>query len=171
MNASPGIDGLLEGVIIGIGNEIMPFINNEKAMATAAMMQSVLQGVRQTFPIYLAALVEEHNSMTSTLREVGAVLANVQGVESDRIKDRVATLGQLDDRPVPVQLDETLRAHTDLSRALEMTISDLDVIQRSGSPDVAAADAALNAIRTHLAPRYLRDHLSIVAGSGFLGRG
>jgi hypothetical protein len=171
MNASPGIDGLLEGIMVGLGNEIMPFLNNEKALATAAMMQSILQGVRQSFPIYLAALVEEHNSMTSTLREVGATLSHAQGAESDRIKDRAATLGQLLDLPTPVALEETLRAHTELSKALESTIGDLDVIQRSGSADAAAADAALNAIRAHLAPRYLRDHLSIVAGSGFLGRG
>ncbi len=51
MNTSPGIDGLLEGVIVGIQNELMPFLSNEKAQATAAMMQAILQGVRQTIPV------------------------------------------------------------------------------------------------------------------------
>ncbi len=171
MNATPGIDGLLEGVIIGIGNEIMPFLSNEKAAATAAMMQSILQGVRQTFPIYLSALVEEHNSMIATLGQIEAALSGVEGPESNRIRTRVESLGKLPDLPSPPALDTTLRAHTELSRALESTIGDLDAVQRAGGPNAAAADAALNAIRTHLAPRYVRDHLTIVAGSGFLGRG
>lgn len=171
MNANPGIDGLLEGVIIGLTNEIMPFLTNEKAMATAAMMQSILQGVRQTVPIYLPSFVEEHNGMTESLRNAAAALEGVTGPEADRVRERAATLGALADLPAPVALDSTISAHMELSRALEACISDLDVLQRAGGPDATAADQSLNAIRAHLAPRYLRDHLTIVAGSGFVGRG
>jgi len=49
MNTVPSVDDLLEGFIIAINNEIMPFLNNPKAVATAAMMQSLLQEVRQVF--------------------------------------------------------------------------------------------------------------------------
>ena len=51
MNTNPGMDGMLEGVIVGIANELIPFLSNEKAVATAMMMQSLLQGVRQTLPV------------------------------------------------------------------------------------------------------------------------
>ena len=37
MNTVPSVDDLLEGFIIAINNEIMPFLNNPKAVATAAM--------------------------------------------------------------------------------------------------------------------------------------
>ena len=39
MNTVPTVDDLLEGFIIALNNEIMPFLNNPKAVATAAMMQ------------------------------------------------------------------------------------------------------------------------------------
>lgn len=171
MNATPGIDGLLEGVILGLANEIMPFLTNEKAAATAAMMQSILQGVRQTVPVYLPALVEEHNAMTATLRNAADALAGVTGPEADRIRERAATLGSLPDLPTPVALDTTVGVHTELSRALEASISDLDVLQRAGGPEAAAADRSLDEIRSHLAPRYLRDHLTITVAGGFIGRG
>ena len=35
MNTNPGMDGMLEGVIVGITNELIPFLSNEKAVATA----------------------------------------------------------------------------------------------------------------------------------------
>ena len=171
MNANPGIDGLLEGVIVGLANEIIPFLNNEKAVASAAMMQSILQGVRQIAPIYLPILVEEHNDMTVTLCNAAAALEGVSGPEADRVRERAKTLGHIPDLPGPVAIDSTVRAHTELSRALEANIGDLDVLQRAGGPDAAAAGQSLNAIRTHLAPRYLRDHLSITVPGGFLGRG
>jgi hypothetical protein len=171
MNAKPGIDGLLEGVIVGLANEIMPFLTSEKAMATATMMQSILQGVRQTVPTYLSGFAEEHNGMTESLRNAAAALEGVVGPEADRVRERAKTLGSLPDLPLPVAFDTTVSAHTELSRALEASIGDLDIVQRAGGPDAGAADQSLNAIRAHLAPRYLRDHATITIAGGFIGRG
>jgi hypothetical protein len=171
MNANPGIDGLIEGVIIGIGNELMPYLSNERAQATAAMMQSILQAVRQLVPAFATCLIEEHNDMTATLRTMAQLLHDVSGPEADRIRERAATLGQLPDLPVPPEMIEIESAHTDLGRALEASISDLDVLQRAGGQDATAADAALTALRTHLAPRYLRDFQLLSVSGGMLGRG
>ncbi len=171
MNATPGVDGLLEGVIAGIGNELMPYLSNEKAQATAAMMQSLLQGVRQMIPVYGTYLIEEHNDMTATLRRASELLTGVPGAEADRIRARAATLGQYVDIPLPPDRAEVERVHTELGRALEASIADLDVLQRAGGSDVAAADDALNAIRAHLGPRYLRDFQTLTVGGGMLGRG
>jgi hypothetical protein len=171
MNVKPGIDGLLEGVIVGLANEIMPFLTNEKAKATATMMQSILQGVRQSVPTYLSGFAEEHNGMTESLRVAAAALEGVVGPEADRVRQRASTLGSLPDLPLPVALGTTINAHTQLSRALEACIGDLDIVQRAGGPNAAAADESLNAIRAHLAPRYLRDHATISIAGGFIGRG
>jgi hypothetical protein len=170
MNSSPGLDGLIEGVIFAIRDDLMPNLD-PKSQATAAMMQSILQGVRQILPVYDAAMIEEHNDMTRTLREAAAQLADVGGAEADRIRERAATLGQLADLPAPLDRDVVAAAHTELGRALETTIADLDVVQRAGGTDAAAAEAALNTVRTHLAPRYVRDYTTFSVGAGFLGRG
>jgi hypothetical protein len=171
MMTTPGIDGLIEGVIFGIANELMPHLSNEKAMASAAMMQSILQGVRQIIPMYDAALIEEHNSMTATLRATAEQLASLTGAQADAIRERADRLGQRPDYPAPTNREEVISAHSELSRALESSISDLDVIQRSAGADAAVAEDALAIIRTHLAPRYLRDFATIQVGAGFLGRG
>lgn len=171
MNTSPGIDGMIEGVIFGLANEVMPFVSNERAAATVAMMQSILQAVRQTLPIYDAAMIEEHNAMTATLRSMAEKLDGVAGPEADRLRERAATLGQRADYPAPPDRAEVARAHTELGRALESSIADLDVIQRSATPDASSADQALGVIRAHLAPRYLRDFQAVTVGAGFLGRG
>lgn len=171
MNSTPGLDGLIEGVIVGISNELMPYLSNEKAQATAAMMQSILQAVRQILPVYETCLVQEHNDMTATLRTAAEHLKAVAGPEADRIRGRAAELGQLADLPVPEDRVVVESAHTELGRALEASIADLDVLQRAGGVDASAADQALMAIRAHLAPRYLRDFQLISVGGGFLGRG
>ncbi len=171
MNTNPGMDGMLEGVIVGITNELIPFLSNEKAVATAMMMQSLLQGVRQTLPVYDSYLVLEHNDMTATLRTAASALEGVAGEEAARIRERGATLGALADLPAPPDSTEVARAYNELGRALEATIADLDVIQRGGGADAAAADTALNAVRTHLAPRYLRDVTTFTIAGGFVGRG
>lgn len=171
MNSNPGIDGILEGVIIAIGNELMPYLSNEKAQATAAMMQSLLQGVRQMAPAYDTCLIEEHNDMTATLRKMAEALRGVPGQEADHIREQAATLGQLPDLPIPPERAKVESAHLELGRALEASISELDVLQRAGGPNSTAADEALNAIRSHLAPRYLRDFQLISIAGGMLGRG
>ena len=171
MNSTPGIDGMIEGVITGITNEIMPYLSNDKAVATAAMMQSILQAVRQILPVFDACLIDEHNGMTAALRQVGEHLKDVAGPEADRMRKRAATLGQLADLPAPLDHASVSSAHTELGRALEASVLDLDVLQRGGGEAATAADAALNAIRAHLAPRYLRDFQLMSVGAGFLGRG
>lgn len=171
MNSTPGLDGMIEGVIVGLANEVMPYVSNERAVATVAMMQSLLQAVRQILPVYDSCLIDEHNGMTAALRQVAQELALVTGPEADRMRERAATLGQLPDLPAPVDREALTSAHTELGRALESSIADLDVIQRAGDDAATAADAALNAIRAHLAPRYLRDFQLMSVGAGFLGRG
>jgi hypothetical protein len=167
----PSIDDMIEGVMLAIQDELVPYLSNEKAVAAAAMMTSVLQGVRQLLPVRLAAQIEEHNDMTRTLREVARLLDGVTGPEADRIRERVAAHGHLPDLPPPPDTDAVERAHHHLSRALEASIADLDVIQRAGGPDGAVADAALATIRAHLAPRYLRTMAAMHVGEGFVGRG
>ena len=170
MNTNPGMDGMLEGVIVGIANELIPFLSNEKAVATAMMMQSLLQGVRQTLPVYDSYLVLEHNDMTSTLRTAAAALDGVAGEEAARVRERGATLGALADLPAPPDSADVARAYNELGRALEANIADLDVIQRGGGADATAADTALDAVRAHLAPRYLRDFSTFTIAGGFVGR-
>lgn len=170
MNTQPGPDGLLEGVIIGLEQEVLPFVSSEKAYATVAMMQSILQAVRQMLPVYDSYLVDEHNSMTATLRNAAAALDGVVGPEADRIRERAATLGQLPDLPAPADREALIDAHTRLGRALEASILDLDTIQRQ--PDTAeAGDRSLMAIRAHLAPRVARDTAVISVSAGMIGRG
>jgi hypothetical protein len=100
MNSTPGLDGLIEGVIFAIRDDLMPNLD-PKSQATAAMAQSILQAVRQMLPVYEACLIDEHNDMTRTLRDAAAQLADVRGAEAGRIRERAATLGQLPDRPTP----------------------------------------------------------------------
>ncbi len=171
MNTSPGPDGLLEGVIIGLQEEVLPFLSNEKAHATVAMMQSILQGVRQMLPVYDAYLVDEHNSMTATLRSAAAALQDVLGPEADRMRERADTLGQIADLPAPADRAALIDTHTRLGRALEASILDLDVLQRAGGAPAVAADEALAVIRGHLAPRVRRDAQVILADAGMIGRG
>lgn len=172
MNQKPSIDDLIEGVIVAIGAELLPHLNNERAMASAVMMQSVLQAVRQTLPRQLPDLVDEHNDMTATLRRAAAALDGVTGPEADRIRDRAATLGQLPDLPAPPDIAAIDDTHGRLGAALESTIADLDVIQRGDDPAAAsAADAALTEVRAHLGPRYLRHVQMVTVGEGFVGRG
>ena len=134
-------------------------------------MQSLLQGVRQMIPVYETYLIEEHNDMTATLRRASDLLADVPGAEADRIRKRAATMGQYADIPLPPDRSVVERVHTELGRALEASMGDLDVIQRSGGSHMIAADEALNAIRAHLGPRYLRDFQTLTVGGGMLGRG
>lgn len=168
MNTQPSIDDLLAGIIIAISDEIIPNLANAKAYATASMMQSVLQEIRQLVPVYETYLVDEHNDMTRVLRETAAVLGSPTGAEATRIHERAATLGQRADLPTPLDPAVLASAHRELGTALVDTIVDLDVLQRAGQ---ASADAALDIVRAHLGPRYVRDAQTIVAGSGMLGRG
>lgn len=168
MNTVPTIDDLLEGFIIALNNEIMPFLNNPKSVATAAMMQSLLQEVRQVLPIFDKTIAEEHNQMTLTLREVAAKIEGIAGPEADRIRERAATLGNLVDVPIPADQTPIRDAHQKLGYALQDTISDLDVLQRAGQ---TKADEALNRLREFLTPTIINHVTSISVGGGMVGRG
>lgn len=168
MNSSPTVDQILEGVLHAIDDEIIPSLNNPKAHATAQMMQSLIQGVRQMLPVLDEQLVDEHNDMIRTLADTATALGDVSGAEADRIRERAATLGEWDVLPAPPDRDAIVAAHTELGRAIEATFFDLDELQRAG---VASADEALQVVRAHLGPRYVRDAETIVVGEGFVGRG
>lgn len=168
MNTSPSIDELLLGLIIAISDEIIPNLANTKAYATASMMQSVLQEIRQLLPVYDAYLVDEHNGMTRALRGAAAALEGVNGTEADRIRDRAATLGQWADLPPAPDKAQIAAAHRQLGESLVATLTDLDVLQRAGE---TRADTALDIVRSHYGPRYVRDVATIVVGAGMVGRG
>lgn len=168
MNTVPSVDDLLEGFIIAINNEIMPFLSNPKAVATAAMMQSLLQEVRQVLPIFDKAIAEEHNQMTLTLREVATKLEGISGAEADRIRDRATTLGALSDVAIPADQSPVREAHQKLGYALQDTISDLDVLQRAGE---TKADEALLRLREFLMPTIVNHVAATSVGGGMVGRG
>jgi hypothetical protein len=168
MNTVPTIDDLLEGFIVSISNEIMPFLNNPKAVATAAMMQSLLQEVRQVLPIFDKTIAEEHNQMTQTLRDVASRLEGVSGAEADRIRSRASSLGALADVPIPADQSPVREAHQKLGYALQDTISDLDVLQRAGE---TKADEALHRLREFLTPTIINHVTAISVGGGMVGRG
>lgn len=168
MNTVPSVDDLLEGFIIALNNEIMPFLNNPKAIATAAMMQSLLQEVRQVLPIFDKTIAKEHNQMTLTLREVAAKLEGISGAEADRIRDRAATLGALTDVAIPADQAPVREDHQKLGYALQDTISDLDVLQRAGE---TKADEALLRLREFLMPAIVTHVSAISINGGMVGRG
>ena len=167
MISSPNIDQLLEGVLIAIDDEIMPSLDNPRAQATAQMMQSLIQGVRQMLPVMDEQLVDEHNDMIRTLVDTAAALGNVTGDAADRMRERAATLGQWVPLPAPPDSAAIVAAHIELGRAIEASFLDLDELQRAG---VATADEALHVVRAHLAPRYVREAETFVVGDGFVGR-
>ena len=168
MNTTPSIDDLLLGLIIAITDEIVPNLANAKAYATASMMQSVLQEIRQMLPVLDTYLVDEHNGMIRTLRNAAKALGDAAGEEADRIRERASTLGQRDDLPAPPDHDAIASAHRELGEALVANVRDLDVLQRAGD---TRADAALDEIRAHLLPRYVRDVATVTVGAGMVGRG
>lgn len=168
MNTSPSIDDLLAGVIMGIDDDLLPALANPKAQATAVMMQSILQGIRQLLPVHDVHLVDEHNAMTAVLRDAAASLGDVTGPAADRVRERASTLGRRDDLPAPLDRSSAVEAHRELGHALEATMVDLDELQRAGA---STADDALLVLRAHLAPRFLRDVGTFSVGEGFVGRG
>lgn len=167
MNTSPSNDDLIEGVILALGDEIAPHLSNPKALATIQMIQSLLQGVRQTLPVMDRYLVDEHNDMITTLREAGEALGDAEGPAADRVRQRAADLGQRASIPAPPDGAEVAASHHELSSAIEANFRDLDELQRAG---VASADAAVQVLRAHLTPRYLRQVEAFTVGEGFVGR-
>lgn len=168
MNTSPTIDELLEGFIIAISDELLPALANPKAQATALMMQSLIQQLRQTIPVYDMYVADEHNAMTRVLREIAETINGVSGPEADRVRERASTLGALNDVPVPTDQSPVRDAHRALGYALQDTLTDLDALQRAGE---SQADAALNVLRSHLGPRSVRDISVATIPGGFVGRG
>ncbi len=168
MITSPTIDDLLEGVIMAVETDILPHLDDAKAQASAQMMQSLLQGVRQLLPGYEASLVHEHNAMNAALRDAAAVLADVSGPEADRMRERAASLGASDDLPAPTDAEQTRLAHVERSTAIRDCLYDLDVLQQAG---VEAAEESLNILRAMLAPQYLHYMATFPMQGGMLGRG
>lgn len=168
MNTTPTIDDILEGLIVALNNEIIPHLSNAKSVATAMMMQSLIQQVRQVMPMLDASIAKEHNEMTRTLRDVAELLGNVEGPEADRIRERASSLGSIADVAIPADQAPVHQAHALLGYGLQDTITDLDVLQRAGH---ATADAALQRVREFLMPTILQNIAAISIGGGMIGRG
>lgn len=168
MYTTPSPDLLLEGVIIALGNDLMPAVTNPKAQATVAMAQAVLQMVRQTLAHYQEYLVDEHNAMTKVLREVAEAIGPATGPEAERIRARAAGVGAKPDFPTPVDPAIVMDAHHAANLGIVDSMRELDVLQRVGNAD---ADRALQIIRAHMGPRLVRDVETMVVGAGMVGRG
>ena len=168
MITSPTIDDMLEGVILAVETDILPHLADAKAQASAQMMQSLLQGVRQLLPVYESSLVEEHNAMNAALRDAAAALADVSGPEADRMRERAASLGAADDLPAPADPEQTRLAHVAPATAVRDCLYDLDVMQRAG---IQAADESLTILRAMLTPQYLHYMATFPMQGGMLGRG
>jgi hypothetical protein len=172
MNTSPSIDQMLEGVLISISTDIVPNLVNPKAHATAQMMQSIIQGVRQLLPVYDQYLAEEHNEMMALLRDVAARLDGTSGDAADRIRERASNLGSGEELPIPVDREAAVAAHRELGFAMQATMIDLDELQRNGdAADNGSADDALGLIRGHLGPQIVRSAETFLVGDALLGRG
>ena len=159
---------MLEGVLISISADIIPNVVNPKAYASAQMMQSIIQGIRQLLPVYDQCLAEEHNQMMEVLRDVAERLGATSGDAADRIRERASTLGAGDEVPIPLDRDVVMAAHLELGTALQATMIDLDELQRDGNAD---ADAGLEIVRGHMGPRLVRDVQTFLVGDALLGRG
>jgi len=159
---------MLEGVLISISADIIPNVVNPKAHASAQMMQSIIQGIRQLLPVYDQCLAEEHNQMMEVLRDVAERLGATSGDAADRIRERASTLGAGDEVPIPLDRDVVMAAHLELGTALQATMIDLDELQRDGNAD---ADAGLEIVRGHMGPRLVRDVQTFLVGDALLGRG
>lgn len=159
---------MLEGVLISISTDILPNVVNPKAAASAQMMQSIIQGIRQMLPVYDQYLAEEHNQMMGVLRDVAGAIGESTGAPADRIRERAATLGQGDEVPIPIGRDVLMAAHRELGLALQESMIDLDELQRAGD---SAAGAGLETIREHMGPRIMRDVQTFLVGDALLGRG
>ena len=168
MNTSPSIDDLLAGVIQALGDEVLPALTDAKAQATAAMSQSLLQTVRQLLPVFDQCLVEEHNDMIQVLQDASAALDGVDADAARRIGELAASAGSREPIPAPPDRDAVIDGHRALTTALGDVIRDLDELQRAG---IGQADDALNVVRTHLGPRYLRDAATVTVQGGMIGRG
>jgi len=159
---------MLEGVLISINSDIVPNLVNPKAHASAQMMQSIIQGIRQLLPVYDQYLAEEHNEMMEVLRRVADTIDGSTGSATDRIRERANTLGAGDEVPIPLEREVVMAAHRELGFSLQATMIDLDELQREGNAD---ADAALDVVRGHLGPRLVRDVQTFLVGDALLGRG
>ena len=168
MNTSPSIDDLLAGVIKALEDEVMPALTEPKPQATTAMAQSLLQTVRQLLPVYDQCLVEEHNEMIRVLHDTAGALDGVDAEPARRIAALAASEGARDEIPTPPDRDEVIAGHRALTTALAGVVRDLDELQRAG---VDQADEALDVVRSHLGPRYLRVAATVTVEGGMIGRG
>ncbi len=97
-----------------------------------------------------------------------ATLGHASGPAADRVRERATSIGQHKDLPIPEDPAHARAAHRQLGQALRDTMIDLDELQRSG---ISSADDALQVVRAHLGPRYVRDVQTSMVGEGFVGRG
>jgi hypothetical protein len=168
MYAKPTIGDLIEGVIISLNRDVMPYVQGEKAPVAVQVIQGVLVNVAQRAAMEIPVVLAEHNEMTAVFRDMAAILGDTPGPEAERIRERAATLGERADLPLIPSLDELFATYGVLSRALVDSIDDLDILIREGSD---AAGEALLRLREHTGPRVAREFAANVAGAGMVGRG
>ncbi|MGI8927349.1 MAG: hypothetical protein ACR2HN_12005 [Tepidiformaceae bacterium] len=161
-------DFLLEGVIISLTNDIMPELQSQRAQVVVAMMQGILQTVRQRLPVEQQIMAAEHNEMTAMYREVAAILGDATGGAAGRVRERAAALGARDDMaPVPA-FEAITGPYHELSEGIISSLFDLDELIRDGDE---RGEKALLRVRRYLGPRYTRDYGTMVAAAGMVGRG
>ncbi len=149
MYSRPSIDDVLDAVSVSLMNDVMPNLTSEKAQTAVVMMQGLLQQAKQVVHVEQQLMAAEHNEMTATLRDVGAIVGESAGAEADRIRNRAQELGNLPDiAPLPAWEDLN-SAYLTLSKALVDTLHDLDALVGAGNP---AGEKALLRLREHLGP-------------------
>lgn len=168
MYSRPSIDDVLDAVSISLVNDVMPNLTSEKAQTAVVMMQGLLQQAKQVVHVEQQMMAAEHNEMTATLRDVGAIVGESAGEEAERIRARAQELGNLPDiAPLPAWEDLN-SAYFTLSKALVDTLYDLDALVRAGN---SAGEQALLRLREHLGPRTAREFATYTVGAGMAGRG
>lgn len=167
MLTHPSSDELLEGCIISLQNDILPYLANEHAQVCAVMMQALLQCARQRIPVEQQIMAAEHNQLISLFRDL-APLANAESESGKRLRERAQSCGSREELAVPPAFDDVVSRYRDLSQAVVETLDDLDTLISEG--DQSAQEALLR-VRTYLGQRTATDFATLVVGAGMAGRG
>jgi hypothetical protein len=117
MYTKPTVDDFLDAVSVCLTNDIMPELTGEKAQVSVAMMQQLLQCAKQIAHVEQQIMAAEHNEMTATFRDVGALIGESAGPAADRIRSRAQELGGKADVPAPPEWAALSAAYHELSEA------------------------------------------------------
>ncbi|OAI41335.1 hypothetical protein AYO38_03900 [bacterium SCGC AG-212-C10] len=168
MFTTPSPDDVLEALAYSLQADFLPELQSERAQVVAVMCQGLIQQLRQTIPVYLQIMAQEHNEMTAVYRDMAAIVGESAGPEADRIRARAQTLGQREDLPVLPSCQELSNAYRELSSGLDDSLRDLDQMAREGN---GVAEDAMLRMRQYMGMRVTRDFTTMVVGAGMAGRG